>query len=56
MEQVYGKPCHINWGGRPYRDRDTMYAVAPIAKNMALLNWKAKISLKEGIEKMKNQI
>ena len=56
MEQVYGKACHINWGGRPYRDRDTMYAVAPIAKNMALLNWKAKISLKEGIEKMKNQI
>ena len=56
MEQVYGNACHINWGGRPYRDRDTMYAVAPIAKNMALLNWKAKISLKEGIEKMKNQI
>lgn len=54
MEQVYGKPCHINWGGCPYRDRDTMYAVAPIAKNMALLDWKAKIPLKEGIEKMKN--
>lgn len=54
LEQVYGKSCNINWGGRSYRDRDTMYAVAPIAKNMALLNWKAKISLKEGIEKMKN--
>ena len=56
MEHVYGKKCNINWGGRPYRDRDTMQAVAPIAKNISMLEWKAKISLKDGILKMKNQI
>ena len=56
MEHVYGKKCNIHWGGRPYRDRDTMQAVAPIAKNISMLEWKAKISLKDGILKMKNQI
>ena len=56
MEHVYGKKCNIHWGGRPYRDRDTMHAVAPIAKNISMLEWKAKISLKYGILKMKNQI
>lgn len=56
MEHVYGKKCYIHWGGRPYRDRDTMQAAAPIAKNISLLEWKAKISLKDGILKMKNQI
>lgn len=55
MEEVYGKKCNINWGGRPYRDRDTMHAVASIAKNIELLHWKAKIQLKDGIIKMKNQ-
>lgn len=54
IEQVYGSPCNINWGGRPYRERDTMYAVAPIAKNMELLHWNAKITLRDGIIKMKN--
>lgn len=55
MEEVYGKKCNINWGGRPYRERDTMHAVAPIAKNLELLHWNAKIQLKDGIIKMKNQ-
>ena len=54
MEDVYGKKCNINWGGRLYRDRDTMHAVAPIAKNIELLHWKARIKLKDGIIKMKN--
>lgn len=55
MEDVYDKKCNIRWGGRPYRDRDTMYAVAPIAKNIELLHWKASIILRDGIIKMKNQ-
>lgn len=49
MEEIAGKRCNINWGGRPYRDRDTMYAVAPIAKNLLLIGWKAKIEIREGI-------
>lgn len=44
------KKCNINWGGRPYRERDIMYAVAPIAKNMPLIGWKAKIGISEGIK------
>ncbi len=52
MEDVYGRKCNIRWGGRPYRDRDTMYAVAPIAKNMELLHWRANIMLRDGIVKM----
>lgn len=56
VEDVYGKKCNIRWGGRPYRDRDTMHAVAPIAKNLALVNWKAKIDIETGIEMMKKGI
>lgn len=52
MEEIVGKKCNINWGGRPYRDRDTMYAVAPIAKNLLLTGWRAKIGIREGISLM----
>lgn len=48
MEIKYKKKCDINWGGRPYRKGDIMHAVAPIAKNLSLIEWEAKISLKEG--------
>ena len=56
IEKVYGRDCNINFGGRPYRDRDTMHAVAPIAKNISLVNWKARIGLEEGIRMMKSNI
>lgn len=55
MEEVYNRKCNISWGGRPYRDHDTMHAVAPIAKNLALLGWRTKITLREGIKRMKEQ-
>lgn len=48
MERKYGKKCNIHWGGRLYRERDIMYAVAPIAKNMPLIGWKAKVGISEG--------
>ena len=48
IEVKYGKKCNINFGGRPYRERDIMYAVAPIAKNMPLIGWKANIDISEG--------
>lgn len=56
IEKVYGKKCNINWGGRPYRDRDTMHAVASIAKNLSMVNWKAKIDIEEGVQMMKHDI
>ena len=55
FERIKGCKCNINFGGRPYRDRDIMYAVAPIAKNIELVNWKSKISLEEGIGMMLNK-
>ncbi|MCL1851257.1 MAG: NAD(P)-dependent oxidoreductase [Bacteroidetes bacterium] len=53
MEKVFGKQCNADWGGIPYRPLDTMYAVAPIEKNIKLLNWKTAISLDEGLEMYK---
>jgi CDP-paratose synthetase len=53
VERIYGRKCNINFGGRPYRERDTMHAVAPIAKNLSLVRWRAMISLEEGIRMMK---
>lgn len=49
VESVTGKHCNINWGGLPYRERDTMYAVAPIAKNLELTGWHANIDIKQGV-------
>ena len=39
IEKKYGKSCNINWGALPYRDRDIMYAVAPIGRNR-IIDWK----------------
>lgn len=50
MEKISGKTVNANWGAFPYRPFDTMYAVAPIAKNLELLEWKSRISLEEGIK------
>jgi CDP-paratose synthetase len=50
IETIYNKKCNINWGGLPYRALDTMHAVAPIAKNIELLNWKTNISIEQGLE------
>lgn len=50
MEEISGKKCNINWGGREYRERDIMHAVAQVDKNQC--GWKAQISLEEGIKRM----
>ena len=56
IEKVYDKKCSINMGGRPYRDRDIMYAVAPIAKNMDLVNWRTQIDIEHGIRMMRESV
>ena len=53
VEKEFGRKCNINWGGRPYRPMDTMHSVAPIAKNMELLHWRAEISIEEGVKMMR---
>lgn len=50
MEKISKKNANINWGGIPYRKRDTMYAVADIRKQKELLNWYPEITLNKGIK------
>lgn len=56
VEYVFGKKLNVNWGALPYRQMDTMYAVAPIAGTIDLINWRATLSLEEGIEILKNDL
>ena len=49
MERLTSKTANINWGGRDYRPRDVMYAVANISNQFHLFGWKAKISLDQGV-------
>lgn len=46
FEKVSGKKLNIVWEGRPYRKREVMQ---PWNKGVVLPNWKAKLSLEEGI-------
>lgn len=55
VEKEFGRKCNINWGGRPYRPMDTMHSVAPIAKNLELLHWRAEISVEEGVRRMRSE-
>lgn len=49
LENITGRSLNIHWGGRPYRERDTMYAVAPISYNSEVGLWRSHISLHEGL-------
>ena len=50
IEHLTCKKTNINWGGKQYRPRDVMYAVANISKQFHLFGWKPKISLEEGVK------
>lgn len=50
IEKVTGKKTNINWGGKPYRPADVMYAVADISNQFNLFNWNSEIELLVGIE------
>ena len=56
MEKFSGKKVNAIWGALPYRKLDTMHAVAPIEKNLEYLNWKSKIDIVKGINKLIQQI
>ncbi len=56
IENVFQRKCNINFGARPYRERDTMHSVAPIMKNLTMAHWRAHISLEDGIKMMKTKI
>lgn len=44
-----GREPNINWGGLPYRDPDTMHSIAHVARNMSQTQWRALITLEDGI-------
>jgi nucleoside-diphosphate-sugar epimerase len=46
-EEVTGSTLNIEWGGRPYRDREVMQLWS---QGETLPGWSTKISLREGIE------
>jgi nucleoside-diphosphate-sugar epimerase len=50
FEELEGKNCNINWGGKQYRQSDVMYAVADTSAQLHLFNWKTKVSLKQGLQ------
>ena len=45
IESKTGKKANINWGALSYRERDIMYAVAPVGKNYDKIGWKANINI-----------
>lgn len=50
MEKIWGRKMNANWGGKEYTAQDIMYAVAPVNKNIKILNWHSKISIEEGLQ------
>ena len=48
-EQVVGRGLPIEWGGRPYRDREVM---ATWSTGAALPGWRPKVDLEDGIRQM----
>lgn len=56
MEQIFNKRINADWGKLPYRDTDSMHTVAPIGKMIKLLNWHPRISLEEGLRRLKEEI
>ena len=51
MSAQLNKPENINWGALPYRARDTMYAVAPIARLINYFGWRPVVNIDAGIDK-----
>jgi CDP-paratose synthetase len=56
LENLSGKKANINWGGRSYRDLDTMYAVAIPGKLASRIGWEPLIPVSEGIQQEYNFI
>lgn len=52
VENITAKKVNINWGAREYRPLDIMRAIAPVKILEKELNWKAKVSVEDGIKKI----
>ena len=49
FERISSKKCNIEWGGRPYRDTDIMYACAP-THTAPYKIWSPQITIAQGIK------
>ena len=49
LEIATKKQTNINWGGIPYRKKDTMHSIADISKQKVLFGWEPLIGIDEGI-------
>ncbi|MDO4191444.1 MAG: NAD-dependent epimerase/dehydratase [Bacteroidales bacterium] len=47
---------NIDWGALPYRPLDVMKAIAPLNHNPKCFDWKARITLNQGIQEKTNHI
>ena len=53
IEHRSGRHLNIEWGGRPYRPLDVMYACASIEENQDVsLVWHPQISLSDGLDRL----
>lgn len=50
MERVFGKKLNATWGQIPRRPNDHIFTTAPIANNIRLLDWQARLSLTDGLQ------
>lgn len=50
LESILNKKANVEWGGVPYRKRDTLEAYATYNLASNFLGWKPKIDLKEGLK------
>ena len=50
IEKMTNRKMNINWGAHPPRERDTIYACAPIGKIQSILGWKPNISIEQGLK------
>lgn len=50
LENLIGEKSKINWGGKPYRINDVMYAVADITLQKKMFGWDALIDINKGLK------
>lgn len=55
VEHLTSKKLNLEWGAIKYRARDMMLAIAPVHKNPSTFEWRAQVSLSEGLKKMIEQ-
>lgn len=56
IENLTDRKANIAWGALKQRERDTIYACAPVGKNSDILKWSAKTDLKDALLSLYNRL